>query len=967
MTKNNNEQEKKRIRRIVELIIVIIILLLLIRSCSIQFNWTIGRLFGTSSEHDITENSDDIIILNKNLKFDIKEETINLNNKNHKISFSFKTIKPNDFTCTTSDANIATCYVKDGYVVINPKNVGEVSVFLETKTNNKVYRASMKLNIEDIPKSLNLSSKSGTIVLSKTNKKILTYNLNNIDGEVNVKSSDEEIATVTVSNGVITITGKKTGNCKITVTVTDKNTNKTYTVTYKLNIVATVDSNKPNDSIETPTDKPINTPKPSESPTPSTKPGETNKPTTEPTPSTKPEIVKDNNNYLKTIELSKGELSPEFSKDTLNYNVNVNNNITSTNITVKKDSNKSSIKYTFNNKTVTNLNDLSLKVGDNTVIIEVTAENKEKRTYTIIINRKEKDNYSNYLSNLSIDGYNISPNFNKETSFYTLTVPYNESSIKLNYNLEDIQSTVNVTNNNNKISDLSNVTLNSGDNKIELTVTDKSGAKRVYIINIYKPVRTIKFYNDSYTMYIEQSPYKISYKVLEDNIEINDYNLSDVSLNISGFNGTYTLNKGYISINPTYSDINNTYDINISYNNKTVTTKLSIKTNSYYINSPALEYDVTYVNNSGKKNIIINNNLLVGNITKTSLTDGFRLSTSNGAYIDVKTDSNIIHVSYDMANSDNNSIVVIVDALLPGTANIKVSGNIFDNKINEYNIKLNIIDKYNITIDANGGFFDSVTDKYTYLVESNETIDLSEFNALKVDDEVNCLFFKLDSFNTKSDGTGTKYNKTDLLTNFNSDITLYAIYTSTSSFETIESNERLYLTEVDLFHNEEYYEKYNIDKVIYPGAEGSHVMSLTNKGIGKIKITGINLEEDTLCVSDGRCLNIGYIIKSALDVNEPYTYFYGDNNNYKVLNKDNNTTHTFGSLTGYHTENNISFNPNLEIEVGETKEISILWKWVNIDDELDTIIGSSYQTIGDTYALTVSIDFERESNTCTLP
>ena len=161
--------------------------------------------------------------------------------------------------------------------------------------------------------------------------------------------------------------------------------------------------------------------------------------------------------------------------------------------------------------------------------------------------------------------------------------------------------------------------------------------------------------------------------------------------------------------------------------------------------------------------------------------------------------------------------------------------------------------------------------------------------------------------------------------------------------------------------------QYNIDKIIYPGAEGAHVMSLTNNGIGKIKLTAINLEEDTLCVSEGKCLNIGYIIKSAINDNDPYTYFYGDSNNYQILNKDNNTSHTTGSLTGYHTENNISINPNLEIEVGETKEISILWKWVDLDNQLDTTIGKSYSTIGDTYTLTVSIDFERISNTCTRP
>lgn len=949
MAKNNNKETNKQIKRIIVLIIAIIILLFLVRSCSKEFNWTIGRLFGTASEHEITEESDDITILNKNLKFDSKEETITLDDINYKVSYTFNKINPKDFTCTTSDASVAICYVKDGYVVINPKGVGKISVFIEAKANNKIYKASMKINVTDINRSLTLSSKNGTIVLSKTNKKIITYNLNNIDGEVKVASSDESIASVSVSKGTITIIGKKAGNCKITVSVLDKTSNKTFQTIYSLKIVNSITES--NDKNEKPA------PKPSASPetTPTTPPA-----------TEKPVVQKDSNNYLSSIKTSKGELSPKFSKDNTNYNIDLENNISSIDISIKKDSSKSNIKYTFNNKKITSLSKLTLNVGDNILKIEVTAENNEKRVYTVIINRKEEQP-SNYLTNLSISGYTLSPKFDKNTSFYSLKVPYNKSNIKLNYTLEDTKSTVSVTNNGVKINDLNNIVLNNGDNKIELTVTDKLGAKRVYIINAYKPVRSIGFFNNSYTMYIEQSPYRISYKILEDNIEINDYNLSDIAININNFNGSYTLNKGYISINPAYSDINKTFDINISYNNKTATTKLTVKTYNYYIDSPALEYDIAYVNNSGKKHLIINNNLLIGSISKTTITNGFRLSTPNGAYIDVTANSNIINVGYDSTNSNNNSIVVITDAQAPGTANITVSGNIFGAEINKYTIKLNIIGKYNVIIDANGGFFDSVTDKYTYLVESSETIDLSEFNALKVDDEENCLFFKLDSFNTKADGTGTKYNKTDIITNFNSDMTIYAIYTSTSAFEELTSSERLYLTEVDLFHNEEYYEKYNIDKIIYPGAEGSHVMSLTNNTIGKIKITAINFEEDTICVADRQCLNIGYIIKSALDVNEPYTYFYGDSNNYKILNKDSNTNHTFGSLTGYHTENNISIDPNIEIEVGETKEISILWQWVDIDDQLDTKIGNSQSTLGDTYSLTVSIDFERVNNTCVLP
>ena len=135
----------------------------------------------------------------------------------------------------------------------------------------------------------------------------------------------------------------------------------------------------------------------------------------------------------------------------------------------------------------------------------------------------------------------------------------------------------------------------------------------------------------------------------------------------------------------------------------------------------------------------------------------------------------------------------------------------------------------------------------------------------------------------------------------------------------------------------------------------------------KIKRNKINLEENTMFLSKGNCINIGYIIKSALDVNEPYTYFYGTKDSYTILNKDNKTRYTSGITTDYHTINNIDITPNIEIEVGETKEISILWKWVEVDDKLDTYFGANYSSSEDEYSLTISIDFERESTTCNLP
>ena len=973
MANKHNNSETKKIRRIVMVLIAIFILLLTVRSCSKEFNWTIGKLFGTESHHEIGNgsSSDDVIILNKDLYFDIKEENISLDVSEYKISFSYKTINPKEFTCSTSDASIATCYVVDNYVVVKPKSSGKVTIYVEAKTNNKVYKGSTKLNITEGTGALNISSQNGTMVLDKTNQIILTYNLNNIKGDVSVKSSDESIATVTISNGVIVVTGKKPGIVKVTLTVVDKETNKTYNVTYDVVIKDTVDSSTPgNSGNDNPTGNDSNVgqggipengeqPGNNESNTGSGNSNNENKPT----------ISKDNNNYLEYIKVYSLNLTPEFNKNILNYNINVENEVDKIGFLVKKDSNKAKVKYIYNNKTVNDLSDLTLKVGDNILKIEVTSENNEVRTYTVIINRKEEviDPNSTYIKDIIVDGYELKPAFNKEISYYSLNVLYNQQTISMELKLENPNTNVKYRLNDNEINDLSNLVLQDGNNKLEIEVTTRTRNLRIYIINIYKPVRTIEFSNNSHKIYLEQSPYNISYKVLEDGYETNDYKLSDIEVKLNNFNGTYELNKGYIKLMPTYSDIGKNYNLKITYNNKSSNTKLYITTNDYYINTPALNYDINFVNNTGNKKIIINNNILDGNITKTDIPNGFRLSTPNSGYIDVVSNNNLIDINYDNQNSINNSIVISVTPLQPGNSSITITGNIFGNILKTYTVKFNIIEKYNVIVDANGGFFDSFTDKYTYLVNSNEEINLGEFNALKVADEETCMFYELASFNTKSDGTGTKYNKNEIVTNFNKDLTLYAIYSSESYFHTLSETERLYLTEIDLFHNEDYYEKYNVDKILYPGSEGAHVMTITNKGIGKIKIKSINLEEDTICISDRRCLNIGYVIKSALDVNDAYTYFYGTNNSYTILNKDDKTTYSYGSLTGYHTVNNIELDPYIEIDVNETKEISVLWKWVSVDDELDTYIGSNLSTLGSEYSLTLSIDYVRESNTCTLP
>ena len=118
---NKDEEKDKLRRRIMMIVIIILIILSLITSCSCTSNFfgRIGELFRNEGDHPITgEDNDPENIKNKYLKFDTDKMEISLSDSKAKLSFSYRNINPKEFTCTTSDASIATCYVENGYVVI---------------------------------------------------------------------------------------------------------------------------------------------------------------------------------------------------------------------------------------------------------------------------------------------------------------------------------------------------------------------------------------------------------------------------------------------------------------------------------------------------------------------------------------------------------------------------------------------------------------------------------------------------------------------------------------------------------------------------------------------------------------------------------------------------------------------------------------------------------------------------------
>ncbi len=100
------------------------------------------------------------------------------------------------------------------------------------------------------------------------------------------------------------------------------------------------------------------------------------------------------NNLLQSITLSKGQLSPNFSSTVSDYKVVVPNDVPS--ITIKPTSVETTSTINVNETLVTKDGAVvELPVGESDIIIEVTAENGEKRTYSLHITRTADENITN--------------------------------------------------------------------------------------------------------------------------------------------------------------------------------------------------------------------------------------------------------------------------------------------------------------------------------------------------------------------------------------------------------------------------------------------------------------------------------------------------------------------------------------------------------------------------------------------
>lgn len=121
---------------------------------------------------------------------------------------------------------------------------------------------------------------------------------------------------------------------------------------------------------------------------------------------------------------------------------------------------------------------------------------KGSKTFTIKTQAEIEASYSknNYLSNLSVDGVDLSPSFNKDTLEYSVSLDPETKSINVNAIVADSTASVAGTGSHE---------VTEGDNNIQIVVTAQNGTTRIYTIvaNVkeYDPIK-VKIDGKEYTV-----------------------------------------------------------------------------------------------------------------------------------------------------------------------------------------------------------------------------------------------------------------------------------------------------------------------------------------------------------------------------------------------------------------------------------------------------------------------------------
>lgn len=180
-----------------------------------------------------------------------------------------------------------------------------------------------------------------------------------------------------------------------------------------------------------------------------------------------PPLSKEND--LASLGASNAAINPSFSADVTKYTAEVPFSVDKLSVNAKaKDSNA---KVSVNSPT--------LKPGAVTdVTVTVTAENGDKKVYTISVKRGQDPNYvpsgENTLSGITVEGFLLSPVFDPEVTNYVIWLPYEVESVNVSGSASNALATVKVLG--------GDALLPGQDNEIQIYCIAENGDQKVYTV-----------------------------------------------------------------------------------------------------------------------------------------------------------------------------------------------------------------------------------------------------------------------------------------------------------------------------------------------------------------------------------------------------------------------------------------------------------------------------------------------------
>ncbi len=174
------------------------------------------------------------------------------------------------------------------------------------------------------------------------------------------------------------------------------------------------------------------------------------------------------NNKLQALTVSNATISPAFDPNVTEYTAEVPFTVTKLVITpIPADK----AEVTVSNPT--------LKPDAETkVTITVTAESGAKKVYTITVKRAQDPNYqpgsNNFLSSIQVEGFMLSPAFDRTVQEYVIWLPYEVSKITVSGTAEDSKASVRVEGGNDLVA--------GKDNEVKVICTAENGKEKVYTV-----------------------------------------------------------------------------------------------------------------------------------------------------------------------------------------------------------------------------------------------------------------------------------------------------------------------------------------------------------------------------------------------------------------------------------------------------------------------------------------------------